>query len=68
MCIPILEENDKDETAWNDYLAICKCGGTKSFTEIVKLANLKNPFKEGALEEVISAIDKYIEENKSKFE
>lgn len=59
---------DKDETAWNDYLAICKCGGTKSFTEIVKLANLKNPFKEGALEEVISAIDKYIEENKSKFE
>ena len=48
---------DKDENAWEDYLAICEVGGTKSFLELVKLANLKSPFEEGSLTDVIKAID-----------
>lgn len=59
---------DKDANAWNDYLAICKCGGTKTFTEIVKLANLKNPFEEGALKDTMQAIEKYIDEHIKDFE
>lgn len=48
---------DKDETAWDDYLAICEVGGTKSFLELVKMSHLKSPFEEGSLTEVIQAID-----------
>lgn len=51
----------KDETAWDDYLAICKVGGTKSFLEIVKTANLISPFEEGCLESVVQDIDAWLE-------
>ncbi len=52
---------DKDETAWRDYLAICACGGTKSFLEVVKLANLNSPFEKGALQETIASIASYLD-------
>lgn len=48
---------DKDPEAWSDYLAICDIGGTESFLEIVKRANLKSPFEEGSLTDVVRAID-----------
>lgn len=48
---------DKDETAWDDYLEICEVGGTQSFLKLVELANLKSPFEEGSLTEVVAAID-----------
>lgn len=49
------------ETAWNDYARICEVGGEKSFVEIVELANLISPFKEGCVESVISEIKSYLE-------
>lgn len=52
---------DHDETAWHDYLAICNVGGTKTFLEVVKLANLESPFKEGALESTIKSIEQYLD-------
>ena len=42
----------KDENAWKDYVHICGLGGTKTFTQIVKEANLIVPFEEGCLKEV----------------
>lgn len=48
---------DKNPDAWEDYLAICEVGGTKSFLEIIELANLKSPFEEGSLTDVVRAID-----------
>lgn len=52
---------DHDETAWEDYLTICKIGGTQSFLEIVASANLVSPFQEGSLTNVIEAINDYLE-------
>ena len=51
---------DKDPTAWKDYLAICEVGGTSSFLKLVDLANLKSPFEEGSLSEVMQVIDKQL--------
>lgn len=48
---------DKDPDAWEDYLAICEVGGTKSFLEIIELAHLQSPFEEGSLTDVVQAID-----------
>ena len=52
---------DHDKTYWEDYLRICKAGGTESFTNVVKLANLKVPFEEGSLESVSQAIHQYLD-------
>lgn len=52
---------DKDESAWADYLAICQAGGTKSFLETVEMANLRSPFEEGSLADVIQTIDETLE-------
>ena len=45
-----------DENAWNDYVHICGLGGTKSFVQIVKEANLKVPFEDGCLKEVAATM------------
>ncbi|MFV0380083.1 MAG: M3 family oligoendopeptidase [Anaerorhabdus sp.] len=50
----------KDPKAWNDYLAICKVGGTKSFVNVVKLANLISPFEDGCLKEVAETASQYL--------
>ncbi|WP_277630908.1 M3 family oligoendopeptidase [Atopococcus tabaci] len=52
---------DKDETAWSDYLEICRVGGTQSFLEMVKTANLKSPFEEGSLTEVTQALEEELD-------
>jgi len=48
-------------TGWQDYLRICKIGGTKSFLEIVKDANLISPFEEGCVSSVIGEIESYLD-------
>lgn len=50
----------KDETAWQDYLAICQVGGTKTFLEILSLAHLRSPFEKGALDDTLSAVDQFL--------
>lgn len=55
-----MQENKVD--GWDDYLNICKVGGTKSFLEIVEIGNLKLPFKDGCVESVIDIIKSWLEE------
>ncbi len=37
------------ETAWQDYLNLCKVGGSMSYLETLRHANLSVPFEEGAV-------------------
>lgn len=46
--------------AWEDYLALCKAGGSLPFNSLVELANLKSPFEEGSLESVIDEVHDYL--------
>lgn len=39
----LMDSNSKD--AWNRYVKISKLGGSKSFTELVEIAGLENPFE-----------------------
>lgn len=50
---------EEDPEVWEDYLHLCSLGGTKSFLELVKEANLKSPFDDGVVKEVV---DKMVEE------
>ena len=55
-------QEDK-ESAWNDYMKLCKAGGSKSFLDLVKLANIKSPFDSKVFKEVAEKIDHWLENN-----
>ena len=38
------------EGAWQDYLRLCRAGGTKGYFELLETGNLLNPFREGTVE------------------
>ncbi|MDO4940476.1 MAG: M3 family oligoendopeptidase [Erysipelotrichaceae bacterium] len=52
---------NNDKNAWSDYVKICKLGGTKSFVEQVKIANLKVPFEEGCLIDVVKKMEEELD-------
>ena len=56
-----IKSREDVEKAWQDYLNLCKLGGSKSFFELMKSANLKNPFEEGTLASVIPKIKEYLD-------
>jgi len=53
--------HEKDETAWKDYLHLCKLGGTKTFTELVKEAHLIVPFEDGCVSSITKTISVWLD-------
>ena len=59
-----LENHSK---AFEDYYRLCCAGGSKTFLELLKIANLANPFEDGALEKTMNFLSKWIDNfDKSK--
>ncbi|MCF6136720.1 M3 family oligoendopeptidase [Pseudalkalibacillus berkeleyi] len=52
--------NQDRSQAWEDYLQLCKQGGSKSFTELVQFANLQSPFTENCVQSVIADIEGWL--------
>ncbi|MDE6104235.1 MAG: M3 family oligoendopeptidase [Clostridia bacterium] len=44
------------EKAWQDYLKLCRAGGSGGYFELLSCGNLSNPFKDGAVEKVMQGI------------
>jgi M3 family oligoendopeptidase len=57
------KSRENREKSWNDYLKLCKAGGSKSFLELLKLANLNNPFEDGTIKKIVKPISKWLDEN-----
>ncbi len=55
-------QEDK-ESAWADYLELCKAGGSMSFLNLVKLAKIKSPFDPKVFEEVATKVNHWLSEN-----
>jgi hypothetical protein len=49
-----------DPNVWQDYLILCRSGGTKTFSGLVRSAGLKVPFEEGCLLEVVREANAYL--------
>ncbi len=47
--------------AFENYLALCKLGGSKSFLGLVDAAHLKNPFVSGTVKEIVKNIKAYLD-------
>ena len=39
--------------AWQDYLRLCRAGGTRGYFELLEVGNLLNPFADGAVEKSV---------------
>ncbi|MBV4418977.1 M3 family oligoendopeptidase [Clostridium tyrobutyricum] len=53
--------NNNRNEAWNDYIKLCKAGGTKSFLELVEYANLQSPFEDGCISSIINSINNWLD-------
>ena len=53
--------NEDFDNAFNDYLALCKLGGSLPFGELVKAANLKSPFEDGTLKEIVEYVKTHLD-------
>ncbi len=58
-------ENPTD--AWRDYLNLCKVGGSKSYRETLKYANLSLPFEDGSVKRAVSYAENILLGDLDKF-
>jgi M3 family oligoendopeptidase len=52
---------ENQEEAWEDYVKLCKLGGSMSFIKLVEAANLISPFEAGCVESVVGVIDGWLD-------
>ena len=51
------------EQAWNDYLHLCRAGGTKGYFELLEVGRLMNPFREGTVAASVGHVIEELREN-----
>ncbi|WP_080873168.1 M3 family oligoendopeptidase [Oceanobacillus timonensis] len=54
------KSQENREKAWQDYIDLCKLGGSKPFLELVQSAGLASPFEEGTVEAAVSFIEDWL--------
>ncbi|WP_246943942.1 M3 family oligoendopeptidase [Bacillus pinisoli] len=57
---------ENNDAAWKDYYTLCQEGGSKPFTELVKVANLHSPFEHGSVQAVVTEIESYLNQVNDK--
>lgn len=55
------------EKAWNDYLALCKAGGSLNYLSLLKTADLSVPFEDGTVARSTEYAKKTLLETSEKF-
>lgn len=53
---------DDIQSAWDRYMAYTEQGGSKTFTDLLKGADLRSPFDEDTLKDVCEKVQKYLDE------
>ena len=62
------KDQENHASAWNDYVKLCQAGGSQSFLNLVKLANLMSPFQDGCVQNVVEIIKNWLDSvDDSKF-
>jgi oligoendopeptidase F len=56
-----IKDRENHEKSWEDFIRLCKAGGSKPFLELVKLANLENPFVDGTIKKVVKPLKEYLD-------
>ena len=51
---------EEPKSAWEDYLKLCKLGGSLSFTKLIKEVNIDSPFEKDVLKNVTEKINDWL--------
>jgi len=63
-----IKDRKDHQNAWKDYMNLCKLGGSKSFLELVDIANLESPFEGDGVEKTVKVIKDWLDKvDDSKF-
>lgn len=62
-----IRSSTNDPDTWADYLTLCRAGGSQSFTELLKTGNLKSPFDENNIREIMAAVSDWLEKSAADF-
>lgn len=52
------KEQENHDSAWADYLNLCRCGGSMSYLETLRYANVSNPFEQGSVARAVDVAQK----------
>jgi M3 family oligoendopeptidase len=55
------KNRESPKQAWAAYVRLCKAGGSQSFLNLVKLANLRSPFEDGCIASVVGEITAWLD-------
>lgn len=55
-----VRSREERDAAWRDYVNLCRLGGSQSFLDLVRTANLTSPFEEGAIRQITDKIDAWL--------
>lgn len=56
-----VKDREDHKEAWEDYLTLCKAGGSMPFLSLVKLGNLDNPFVDGTIKRVVAPLKEWLD-------
>lgn len=56
-----IRSRKEGKKAWEDYVSLCKEGGSKPFLELVKIAGLQNPFQPETIPSILPEIEAYLD-------
>ncbi|MDO0823432.1 M3 family oligoendopeptidase [Desulfosporosinus nitroreducens] len=56
-----IRSRENRESAWADYLRLCQAGGSQSFIDLTKSANLVSPFQDGCIASVVKVIEDWLD-------
>lgn len=54
------KSNEDRPSAWRDYYALCRAGGSKSFLELVSMAKLLSPFDPECIQDIVTYIQNWL--------
>lgn len=55
-----IKSREDRENTFNDYLDLCRMGGSKPFLELVKESNLKSPFNKETIALILPQVEEYL--------
>jgi len=56
-----VKSQEDHKKAFENYLALCKLGGSKSFVNLLESSKLENPFKDGTVAKIAKPIKAYLD-------
>lgn len=56
-----IKNQENHEKAWEDYYRLCCAGGSKTFLELLDVANLKNPFIDGTIKYIANHLKEWLD-------